>query len=482
MKIALVNFPILDVGGITTWDEAIKLGYERNGHEVDRFYAKCGRSYSCKPDEKTFIGDKYKRGEILQGEFLSYSTEDVPASVQKLNEYDVIHFIHPSPHPTKSNIAAENPLGWLEFYKQCTAKKIATMHDVNWAKTNLWYILASKYIDVLTASQQPHFPAVLQYPTNAAKFWAYFPIDVEGCKITHKRVDSGMVAHQWIKWKNHHKIIKSLEEFNSCPIDLYGGGQQYHELMKSEDLQKFIGGNSVEDENYGNEKLHRYVGFIAREVLVEEYKKVLFSIDGSTKGYNNYTHFEPMLYGCISMVHEDVLVGEHNTIPADCCVAFNWDNLAEQIEYVRANPDEMKKIRKRALKFIKDNFACEEIAKKMILGLECPQKELNTEELEHLEASLISAMENYGYWCWGTVDEADESYEGTCKECPWLEICTSYVEKNGKREIKSDDEETKPELAKEEQVIRESADTTEICVRGVKVIIDFVNKSIHIQQ
>ena len=29
MKIALINFPILDVGGITTWAEYIKIGYEK---------------------------------------------------------------------------------------------------------------------------------------------------------------------------------------------------------------------------------------------------------------------------------------------------------------------------------------------------------------------------------------------------------------------------------------------------------------------
>jgi len=476
VKIALVNFPILDVGGITTWAECIRIGYERQGHEVTHYYSTSGKNYGCEPDKKTFIGDKYKRGEKVASEFLSYGESRVGKSVKKLSEYDVVHFIHPSPHPVKSQFECNSPLGWLELYK-CKAKKIVTMHDVYWAKTNSWFILANYDIDVLVASQQPHYPAVEDYPTPARKMWSYFPMDLKGMKkpTGEKRNKAGMVAHQWIKWKNHHKLLPALAGVD-VPIDLFAGGQEYHNMLKDETLKSFVQWNMVEDEKYENEEkvMHTCHGFIAREELIKIYKTELFSIDGSTRGYNNYTHFEPMAYGCISFVHEDVLAGEHNTIPEDCCVSYNWENLKEKIAWTCKNKKEVQKIRANAYKFIK-NFKCEVVAEKILDKLEEGGK--GGYDTARSAKIAIEAMQKHGWECWGTYD-ANGSKEDIdyCELCPWWVACASYVADNGIRKLTVVEggqvEETTKEVSQE--VIMGDG-------KKMQITVDFEDKSIKIK-
>lgn len=432
MKIALVNFPLLDIGGITTWDEAIEIGYKRCGHEVQRFYAISGSKYSCKEDKKAFIGKKYRRGEKLPAKVLSYNEKKINKSVEKLNKFDVVHFIHPSPHPTKGQMSINNPLGWLEFYIQVKAKKIVTMHDAYWDKTNKWFILARDYIDLLVASQLPHYKAVCRYPTVAQKMWSYFPIDVEGVKLSKRsKAKFGMVAHQWIKWKNHHKIIKALKGFDKCPVLLYAGGQEYHNLLSSGDLQGFVGENQVEEENYG-ESPHIYYGYIKHEKLTEVYSEALFSIDGSQRGYNNYTHFEPMLYGAISFVHEDVINGEHNTLPEDCVVVYNWENLQEKIEHLIENPKKYDGMRKSAHDFIVENFACESVASTILENLEnaCSESGHSQEQYdsEMAKGCELKAIESDSWDCAGQFDKGDPEYESICKFCHWHDICERYTD------------------------------------------------------
>jgi hypothetical protein len=437
MKIALVDFPLLDVGGITTWNDAIKVGYEANGHQVNRYYATPQSSFTCNLESIVFIGDKTKRGMKLPAEHLSYNSKYIESTLETLKGFDLIHFIHPSPHPTKSNLAHEDMLGWLELYKVEGPKKITTMHDVNWEKTNEWFVYASPHLDLVIASQQPHWEAVQNYPTTADKMWSYFPMKIDekhlnSITMSPKKRHVGMVAHQWIKWKHHEKIIKALDGVNS-EMHFYAGGQQYHEMLKLGDLQKFIRDDYVGGETFENEQPmpHSYFGFIEHDKLVVEYGRNLFSIDGSTKGYNNYTHVEPMLYGCISMVHENVLAGSLNCIPEDACVSYTWDNLVEQIEWIKANPKKVSTIRKKAYEFITSNYECGAVAKKILSQLK------KGKEMELDPISLLSHRMNIfpkiagadGYECWGQHDEQEE----VCKECPYNTECKGYVEKYGVR-------------------------------------------------
>jgi glycosyltransferase involved in cell wall biosynthesis len=451
MKIALVDFPLLDVGGITTWNDSIKVGYEKLGHEVKRYYATPQNTYKCDPEKGVFIGDKTKRGMKLPAEHLSYNSKHIESTLTTLEKFDLIHFIHPSPHPTKSVLTHDDMLGWLDLYKLSGPKKITTMHDVNWAKTNEWFIYASQYLDMVIASQQPHWEAVQSYPTSADKMWSYFPMKIDDRDSSYKKVKNrknGIVAHQWIKWKHHDKIIKALDQVSE-PIDFFAGGQQYHELLKSGDLKNFICHDFVAHEDYKNDQpvKHTYHGFINHDELVKYYKEALFSIDGSTKGYNNYTHVEPMLYGCISMVHEDVLAGRLNCIPEDACVSYNWDNLVQQIIWIKDNPKKVAKIRKNAYQFIVDNYECGAVAKKILNRLKKGKLgELDTVQEEwHLMSVFPKVAEADGYNCWGQNEKDND----ICQTCPFNRECELYVNKNGVRVIESEqveDEAVEPEV------------------------------------
>jgi hypothetical protein len=385
------------------------------------------------------------RGEKLDSEFISYHPDLINSTVQRLKQFDLIHFIHPSPHPTKGNMNVVSPMGWLDLYSKTDGiKKIVTMHDVYWHKTNKWFILASEYIDLLVASQRPHFNAVDSYPTEAKKIWTYFPMIIPDDltfaslpKMGDERAD-GMMAQQWIQWKGHAKIFEALDGFDGCSIHFYGGGKEYHDLLAQGRLQKFIKRDLVEDKEYEAEQPieHIYHGFIPHDLLVEKFKITKFSIDGSTRGYNNYTHFEPMLYGCISVVHEDILAGADNTIPEDACVSYNWDNAKEVLHNILAKPKSMKKIAERAFEFIM-NFKSDVIAKTILEALN-DETFKSTVDISSRDYHEHKALQDVGFDCWGTVDESPEKkedFDSFCAACPWLRPCRAYVNKHGIREV-----------------------------------------------
>jgi len=368
MKIAMVTFPVLDIGGITSWADEFAKGAKRNGHDLESFYAVSGKKYDCSESEYVPIGGKYKRGEKIPSKVLSYHNTELKKTVDFLNTFDVVVFSHPSPHPTKGNLSSKHCINWIFLYSQITKKKIAVFHDRYWAKTNDWFIYVAKHIDFVMADQRPFVEAIVSYPTVASKDWAYFPLTLPETKPLKNRENVAIVATQWIKWKGHYKLLPALQDVENIDIELYAGGQEYHNLYVDGTLKGFLNENLVENEKYENKfnnSTRKYIGYVLRSDLIERYKKALISIDASVRGYNNFTHFEPMLYGCISFVHEDVFKLEACSIPADCCVTYNWSNIKEKIKWVQDNPDEVSAIRKRAFKFIQQ-FDNAIIAKKVL--------------------------------------------------------------------------------------------------------------------
>jgi glycosyltransferase involved in cell wall biosynthesis len=433
MKIAIVNWPILDVGGITSWIEDFTKGLRLLDIQVDHFYATSGREYGCDAEKKTFIGDKYIRGEKLPGGFLSYGKENVDETVTVLNSYDAIVMAHPSPHPTKSQFSSSNPLGWVKLYKNTTRPKIVIIHDALWKKTNTWWVLVREFIDLIVVGQRPNFESILNFPSSrAGKIWVHHPMDLEGvAKPSHSRKGYGIVAHQWIKWKNHHKIIAALDG-SEIPMVFYAGGQEYHNLLANGIIAQFFKRNEVEKAEYENEQPveHIYKGFVSRDDLKKTYAEALFSIDGSTRGYNNYTHWEPMLYGCISLVHEDVFSKPGNAIPNECCVQYNWNNLKEQIKWIMENGKEVRTIRRKAYDFIREKFNCKDIAHSILYELE-QKREIVNSDVAALPFEE-KALEANGWPCIGTMDltRGSEEFKQYCADCVWVNICEEYTRKH----------------------------------------------------
>ena len=165
------------------------------------------------------------------------------------------------------------------------------------------------------------------------------------------------------------------------PLNLFGAGMEWHYLKKTPEYQKAIcndykmTGDSEEVIVHNPNSIHTMWGHIKYEALQEFYAKSLFSIDLSTRGYTNYTHFEPLCYRTLSFIERNVLNDADNIIPEDCCVVYDMDTLSDKINSLRGKvqgfkiDQKIQRIRDNGQKFVK-NMDCVKIAKKIVNTLE----------------------------------------------------------------------------------------------------------------
>lgn len=338
-NIALVFFPINDVGGIITWNKEVMKGFERIGIKCMYFYATPGNKYSCDPDQEI----KKERYTQLPGYHLSYNAQNVKDSIEILNQFDAIIFTKSSPHPTKDNLKYKDIQNWQLLYSKTKPPKVVVFHDALWQKTNPWAAEVAEYVDICIAAQKKFIHCVNAYPVDCEKYWDFFPIDfvsIDKIDLSRKAYKFGMVATQWLKWKNHHKFLPMLPDIR-IPIYLFGAGMEWHYLKKSEAYLQGIGkdwkmtpeGADREDDViwHNPESKHVMWGHVKYEELQQFYADAFFSIDLSTKGYTNYTHFEPLCYRTLSLIETSVLNDPDNIIPGDCCVSYDMNDLSNVI-------------------------------------------------------------------------------------------------------------------------------------------------------
>lgn len=366
MKIVIINFPILDVGGISSWVENILKGFKCIDIYVDHYYATSQRRFSCEEDRKVPIGRHYVKGDKLPSKHTSYWTEERVEIFAKYinNTYDYCIFAHPSPHPIKSQLALPCANYWMGYYRHITIPKMVIFHDSKWERTNKWFAEVSDHIDICMADQRPHMYSMNSYPGNMPKVWTYFPLDFDQCNGEVKRKKIGMMATQWIKWKNHHKVLPHFKDFQ-FPMYVYGTGMEYHKLRVSGEVTENFGYNKIDPEFYTQGVKHKYFGFITYQKFVERFKRSILSLDASTRGYNNFTHFEPMMFGCISCTERNVMAFPLCMIPEDCTWVYDMDNLAEMLNVLYRSKNIRKEIAVNAWKWVQ-RFDCKRIAKELI--------------------------------------------------------------------------------------------------------------------
>lgn len=361
LKVALLYFPINNVGGITTWIENFQTGLNNNGVENQLFH--CTNQTRCSVSE-TDKQIKYNLT-ILPSKHLSYHSQLLKQSLDTLSEFDAIIFTKASPHPTKDALKSDDAQNWQLFYSELKIPKVVVFHDNNWEKTNPWQADVSDYVDICFAGQHKFMDCVNRYPGRAEKYWDYHPFDLSQVKLQQKQ-NYGIIATQWLKWKNHDKIMDKLDNIQ-VPLKMFGIGQEYYELKLKNKLQPHINNDFYTNEVYNKEAIHDYHGFIEHTKLLKHYSKALFGIDLSTRGYTNYTHFEPLFYKAITMVERTVFEDPYNEIPEDCCYVYDLPEVDEYINVLGEGINEayfQEKI-KNGYKFAQ-KMDCTVIAKRLI--------------------------------------------------------------------------------------------------------------------
>jgi hypothetical protein len=371
-KVLLINWILLDVGGITTWGHQIVRGFQKIGWQADHYYATRTGRFKCSETEFTPIGDKFKRGEKIPSKSLGFKGAwNKEYYVQLLENYDYVIFIHPSPHPTKGNLAAEGMSEWKDLYTLCKKPKVVIFHDKKWHKTNEWFAEVHDEIDVILAAQHNFIESVQSYADLPGKKiltdWLYFPIDTDGCECIHpskKEYRLGMFA-QWIKWKNHIAILETGNDIK-IPIHFYNGGMEYHKLVWTSDWNSAMRVDWVEDCYVTKENKHEYHGFQSYEKIKEIYKKTLGSIDLTTRSYQNYTHHEPSLYGSVLLCTEECRQGPYNHIYDGEYWPIDLADVTKSVnDFADLSEDSKYNIVLPAFNRTMENFACEKIATKI---------------------------------------------------------------------------------------------------------------------
>jgi len=361
MKIAIVYFPINDAGGINSWCENSILGFRRLGHEVDLLHMTPGVRMKCFPDRKHLTNRKV----ILPGKFVSY--RDGSEAQRVLNGYDFVIFLHPAPHPTGANIDAPGIDNWKKLY-DIDPPTLMVMHDEKWQETNFWIRDVRDKVNGVMAAQHRFMPAAESYQSDAIKWWDYFPLDVpDQADFRKPPAPFGIVATQWIQWKNHKHFLPMIPEIET-PISMYGSGIEYSYLNRDGAFDEFGIVNHVHPGKV-SDSIHQYFGFVAYEEVMDAMKQAVFSIDLSTRGYTNMTHWEPLMYGTISMMERHVFEDKYNEIPGECCWVYNFNDLPEEIEGLMAYmdlPNRDHDIQKNGFEFIQRTSRCEDVCKRIL--------------------------------------------------------------------------------------------------------------------
>lgn len=322
MRIAIVNWPINDVGGINTWISNIHLGLTYLGHEVRIYHCTPQLRYECHPTEPI----RKRRFCILPGDHLSYRDEDLLGqTIDTLNSYDIVIFGHTSPHPTASQLNKPNSAGWMRIYSMVTAKKVVVFHDAKWRKTNEWFSDVRGQVDLAVAAQRHFMPSLRDWADGRCKtIWEYFPMPTVSPPPLiqpEERSGRGIIFTQWIKWKNHRKFLPFLEKIITG-FDLYGGGIEYHYAQSYGEME-FIRDTTA---NYGPEDArHVYHGFVPNNECMEALSRAHLAMDLSYRGYTNMSHWEPLWHGTPSFVEERVLDDQFCMLPRELCESYRLD-------------------------------------------------------------------------------------------------------------------------------------------------------------
>jgi hypothetical protein len=354
MNIAIVNWPLNDVGGINSWIENFMTGCRFLGHNVQLFHVTAQTRYQC--------GDEpihRKRYTVLPGAHLSYR-EDADEVVEVLNQFDLVVFGHTSPHPTMETLSKPNPEGWMDIYSDVSVKKIVIFHDAKWRKTNDWFDEVRGNVDLAVAAQHHFVPSAEDWANGQCPvIWEYFPMATTEPPSVHiQRDHCGVIITQWLKWKRHDKLIPMLKHIN-VPMHMYGGGMEYHNLRKTDEWQA----NVVDLVKGDGNGLHRYLGFIPYADAMDALSRALFSIDLSYRGYTNMSHWEPMWYGTPNFVESRIFEDEFCEVPRDLCEPFDLDeSLPDQINSFQFDLTKVE----LAQKFVRDNCAPQNVARRIL--------------------------------------------------------------------------------------------------------------------
>lgn len=376
MKVALVMWNMIDLGGILTYQSLLFKGFRSLGIDVNNFWI--SSVLKLRPKQK-IPTEALKFGLDATMPVLGFEdSDDLSHTLKILNQFDLIVFLHFGMRKAK-RYKSEN---WMKVYKGLKHPMVFVLyHDPFWDKPNCkWVLEIVDKIDLAITMHHSGLYSLENFPKPSALIG--FPMEIEGIapNITEKKGNLAVQFNMFKAWKHNDVLIKASPEIltknNKLKIEIYGTGIQYHYGKKESWWAK-----AVECDRFS------FKGRVPYEKVIKVLHKADFLInmaegtysprlDRRTQGHPDYVTLEAMAYGVIPIIRQEAFSPELFTEDQFIMLPYTGygrrgdkkrlkhlltDSLTKEMDYKK-----LTRIRRKNVYWIRNNYGYDIVAKQII--------------------------------------------------------------------------------------------------------------------
>jgi hypothetical protein len=364
MRFLVIDFEIIERGGINRIVEGLQYGLEAIGCTFDYYWAsRAGKVRNLSQTAPTMVGSRYYR---LPARQLPYRGDEARRNYRRLlSDYDVVMFMLPCPHDIKGNTG---DMSWMMLYQEAADRGLPIMvmiHDNLWDTYYPWYRQVSDLVSLhMFTCYQSKYDSLARLPGHFV--FLPTPLDIRQAGLYQPdKIGSICWMPQWKKWKGIYPFIKALPRIE-YPVDLYNAGIEYHNLRNKigGGWKDGIGLDHVSRKRGRGRMDHQYWGAQLPDDIPTVYRQHNISVDLSGSiggqrfdGQTSCVMLEAMLYGCVSAV--STRVQEHRWSPLSS-VDVTWglppsaDGIADRLNELMADVRLQRRIAYRAIEFVRE--------------------------------------------------------------------------------------------------------------------------------
>ncbi len=276
MNICMLGFPLGKVGGVLTFVENIKLGFEILGHNVDCYAITTNKKK--KPDNNDY-GFENVLGFENEEWFNEYKNV--------VSRYDTIIFIHQSPHLLKSY----NRENWKKCYEIISGKNVlAWVHDAYYEKYYPWFNdIPLKYNVKIVCPYSHMYNSIKNL--RAMKVKIDNPFYIENSGLYSEEKENIIVDHNnWKSVKHKELLLEYCDKIESKIISF--GDENSFDFRKIKEHKNF---NLIIHKGWQNKNvIYKY---LKRAKVFTDFFKL-----SKCRYVWDYTITEAIAYGCIPVM------------------------------------------------------------------------------------------------------------------------------------------------------------------------------------
>lgn len=370
MRIMGIFFNSFEVGGINTITSGLMDGFKKAGHDFQYFHC-TPKGRLRKIDVDQVFGKRNIRLAARQfGYEDSISVKRYKHVVE--NEYDCVIFLNACPHYTKSSGGDDR--SWQELFK-VRKPVFVIFHDNLWKVYYEWLIEVKDYISgCFYTVNNAKYDSLKHFPKH--HMFLPVPLDTLNSGLFSARKKENIVwLSQWKRWKGIREFLEQTPKINH-DVDLYNIGIMYYDFKKnnSDWWKKIIREDKYDGVTHNKKSLVTYYALVLPSKISYVLKRAFCSIDLSGAFSDRFGNqitcsiLEPMLYGAISVVHEN-MVSKKSILHkySDIVYSVKMETLASDINRLFKKKGKYEKMRKKALDYVRKNHDSKDVVEKIFV-------------------------------------------------------------------------------------------------------------------